>query len=341
MMEAQAGHRNKSLAAIAVILFGVALFLGGKALGWWGDGDSNSELKLYGNVEIREVQMGFRVGGRLAGLLVDEGDTVAAGQVLARLDTRPLQDRLAGANARLAAADAGVARDVAGSRPQQVSEARAALANAEAALIEARRLHDRRRVLLDRGFVSRAEFQTSEAGQAAASARVDAARATLSMIAEGPRREDRAANLAARAAVMAERGSVETDIADAVLRAAEAGQVLTRAKEQGAIVQPGETVLTMALTQPVRVRAYVAEPDLPKVRPGMAASVAVDGSSKIYRARIGFISPVAEFTPRTVQTEELRADLVYRLRLTVDDPEGELRQGQPVTVTVVPVRTGK
>ena len=110
--------------------------------------------------------------------------------------------------------------------------------------------------------------------------------------------------------------------------------MLTRAKELGAIVQPGETVLGMALTQPVRVRAYVAEPDLPRLRPGMAATVLADGTDKRWRARIGFISPVAEFTPKTVQTERLRTDLVYRLRLTVDDQGGQLRQGQPVTVIV-------
>ena len=93
-------------------------------------------------------------------------------------------------------------------------------------------------------------------------------------------------------------------------------------------------MLTVALTQPVRVRAYVAEPDLPKIRPGMAVTVTTDGSSKRWAARIGFIAPVAEFTPKTVQTEQLRADLVYRVRLIVDDQQGELRQGQPVTVTV-------
>lgn len=332
--EGLSGKRRIGLAAgVLVVLAG--LFLAGRALGWWGS-DGRDELKLYGNVEIREVQLGFRVGGRIAELLVDEGDRVSAGQVLARLDTRPLQDRLASAEARLDAASAGVARDVAGNRPQQVREAKAALASAEAALVEARRQQDRRRELLDRGFVSRADFQTGEAALAAAQARAEAARAALSLAMEGPRAEDRAITRASRDAVAAERAAVRTDLADAEIRAAELGQVLTRAREAGAIVQPGETVLTLALTQPVRVRAYVAEPDLPRVRPGMAVTVMVDGTDKTWPATIGFISPVAEFTPKTVQTEQLRADLVYRLRLTVRDPGSDLRQGQPVTV-IVPV----
>ena len=326
---------------IICLLALVAVFILGRLLGWWGSGQDRHTLKLYGNVEIREVQLGFRVGGRIEALLVDEGDRVAAGQVLARLDTRPLQDRLANADARLAAASATVARDEAGNRPQQIREAEAAVADAEAALGESRRLHERRRALLGRGFISRADYQSSEAGLAAARARVDAARASLSLVREGVRSEDRAVTQANRAAVQAERDAVRTDIGDAELRAAEAGQVLTRARETGAIVQPGETVLSLALTQPVRVRAYVAEPDLPKVRPGMAVRVRVDGSGKSWPATIGFISPVAEFTPKTVQTEQLRADLVYRLRLTVRDPKSELRQGQPVTVFVPISRDGR
>ena len=326
------GKRRAGLALGAVVLL-AGLVLAGRVLGWWGT-DRSGDLKLYGNVEIREVQLGFRVGGRIAELLVDEGQRVSAGQVLARLDSQPLQDRMAAVEARLQAASASVARDAAGNRPQQVQEARSALASAEAALVEARRQRDRRAELVNQGFVSRADFQTSEAALAAAQARVEAARAALSLAVEGPRAEDRAITRASRDAVAAERAALRTDLADAEIRAAEPGQVLTRAREAGAIVQPGETVLTMALTQPVRVRAYVAEPDLPRVRPGMAVTVQVDGTDKTWPATIGFISPVAEFTPKTVQTEQLRADLVYRLRLTVRDPGSDLRQGQPVTVIV-------
>ncbi len=326
---------NKRLRiGLAVLVIAAAVYFAGRALGWWGAADDDGGFKLYGNVEIREVQLGFRVGGRIEQLLVDEGDRVTAGQSLARLDTRPLRDRLATADARLDAAAAGAARDVNGSRPQQIREAEAALADAQAALGESRRLHERRAALLAKGFISRADYQSSEAGLTAANARVSAARAGLSLTQEGTRTEDKAVSAANRDAVSAERRAVQTDLADTELQAPEAGQVLTRAREAGAIVQPGETVLTVALTQPVRVRAYVAEPDLPKVRPGMKVSVRVDGSVKRWPAVIGYIAPVAEFTPKTVQTEQLRADLVYRLRLTVQDPKGELRQGQPVTVLV-------
>lgn len=338
--EPEVPGRKRRLRLLAIIAAATAaLWFGGQVLGWWGE-SRDGPLKLYGNVEIREVQMGFRVGGRIERILVDEGDRVRPGQVLAELDLRPLNDRLAGAEARLAAASASAARDVNGSRPQQIDAAEAAVADARAGLAEARRQHERRRALAGKGFMSKAELQTAEAAVSAAEARLDAAQAQLSLLREGSRSEDKAASSAARAAVLAERQTVQTDIVDAVIRAAEPGQVLTRAREVGAIVQPGQTVLTLALTQPVRVRAYIAEPDLPRIRPGMKVKVRIDGSDRQWDATIGFISAVAEFTPKTVQTEQLRTDLVYRVRLTVADPKGELRQGQPVTVTVPDTATG-
>ena len=324
--------RRTRIAILALIAV-VVLFYLGRVAGVFVSGADDAP-RLYGNVEIREVELGFRVGGRLDALLVDEGDRVAPGQVLARLDPQPLQDRLAGADARVAAAGAMVARDVAGNRPQEVREAEAAVVDAEAQLAEARRLHDRRRALSDKGFISKAEFQASQSALTAAAARAEAARAALSVRREGVRAEDRTATRAEADRVAAERRALQTDLTDTELRAPSAGQVLTRVREAGAIVQPGEIVYTVALTQPVRVRAYVTEPDLPKVKPGMRVTVHVDGTNKTWPATIGYIAPVAEFTPRTVQTEDQRADLVYRMRLTVNDPKGELRQGQPVTVTL-------
>lgn len=332
--DGQAGSsgRRKLRLALVVLVLAAAIWFGGKALNFWGTSDQESALKLYGNIEIREVELGFRISGRIEQLLVDEGDRVSPGQLLARLEQRPTQDKLASADARLEAAAASATRDLRGNRPQEIRAAEAAVADAEAALGESRRLHERRRALLEKGFISRADYQTSEAGVVAASARLDSARATLSLAREGVRSEDKAVTQAGQAAAFADKRAVETDLADTQLSAPESGQVLTRAREAGAIVQPGETVLTLALLQPVRVRAYVAEPDLPRIRPGMKVSVSVDGSDKRWPATIGFISPTAEFTPKTVQTEQLRSDLVYRLRLTVEDPKGDLRQGQPVTV---------
>ncbi|WP_114520072.1 HlyD family efflux transporter periplasmic adaptor subunit [Altererythrobacter sp. ZODW24] len=325
-----AGKRVLRLIVLLAII-AAAVWFGGKALGLWGV-EVPSEPVIYGNVEIREAELGFRIPGRIERVLVDEGDLIQPGQLLAELDTQPMRDSIAGADALVAQADAEISRDRAGSRPQEVRSAEAAVASAQTALNEAQRQFDRRASLLDRGFISRADYETAQATRDAARARLQDARATLSLSREGTRTEDRQASLARREAAVAERRSMQTNLSDAELRAPEAGQVLTRAREAGSIINPGDTVLTIALTQPVRVRAYIAETQLPSIKPGMKASISVDGSDVILPATVGFISPSAEFTPRTVQTEELRADLVYRVRLTVEDPKGTLRQGQPVTV---------
>ena len=108
-------------------------------------------------------------------------------------------------------------------------------------------------------------------------------------------------------------------------------------REAGAIVQAGEAVYVMSLTTPVWVRTYVSEPDLGRVQPGMEVQIKTDTpGGKTYAGKVGFISTTAEFTPKTVETTELRTSLVYRLRIVVDDDTGFLRQGMPVTVITEP-----
>src|SRR5262249_36850873 len=126
----------------------------------------------------------------------------------------------------------------------------------------------------------------------------------------------------------------ERRLADSDLVAPNNGSILTRAREKGAIVQAGETVLTLTLASPVWVRTYVNERDLGRIEPSMSAEVRTDSTDKVYHGFIGFTSPTAEFTPKTVETRELRTDLVYRLRVIVDNPDGGLRQGIPVTVII-------
>ncbi len=105
------------------------------------------------------------------------------------------------------------------------------------------------------------------------------------------------------------------------------------------MVASSTPVYTLSLRDPVYVRAYVSEPDLGRIAPGVAVRVHTDSSDKVYRGQIGFISPRAEFTPKTVETTDLRTDLVYRLRVVVADADEGLRQGMPVTVDVDTAQT--
>lgn len=319
-----------ALAALVV----AAVFTRGFGLVPRGDGP----LTLYGNVDVRQVDLAFRVGGRIASIAPEEGMKVKAGEAIAALDTATLADALAAAEAQLGVAESEVAKARAGSRPQEIAQAEARVAEAHAGLARAQEDYDRRKGLVETGAVSRQVFDATTAQYKAAQTQLRAAQEALSLARAGARREDRAAANAQAAAVRAARDSARTNLADATLRAPNDGTVLTRAREPGAIVQPGETVLTLTIDRPMRLRAYVGAKDLSRLSPAMRVDIRTDGNARTYSGRISQISPTAEFTPKTVQTEDLRTALVYRVRILVDNPDDGLRQGQPVTVTVPDAR---
>jgi HlyD family secretion protein len=322
---------NKRIAIPVVVL---VLGLGGFG-GWWfaEHRAPASDLLLYGNVDLRQVDLAFNDSGRIAEVLVEEGDAVTEGDVLARLDTSRLAPQVANAEAKVAAQKAVVERLRNGSRPEEIAEARANLEAAEAEALNARQQYDRKVVLGDRSIVSQQDVDTAKAVMDTADAKVAAARKTLELVIAGPREEDIAQGEAELRAAEAQLTVLREQLADADLEAPVDSVVRTRLMEPGEIASPQQPVFSLAIIDPKWVRAYVAEPDLAKVRPGMAADVMVDGlPGETFDGRIGFISPVAEFTPHTVQTEELRTSLVYEVRVNVTDPENRLRLGMPATV---------
>ena len=300
-------------------------------------GKGSKELTLYGNIDIREVTIGFRVPGRVATLGVDEGDTVRAGQEIARLDTAPLTLEFteAKASAGSAAARADLLR--AGARPQEIEQARANVAERQAALSNAEATLARQVELKGTGAVAAHVYEDALAARDQARARLQAATQLLSQSQSGSRREEIAEADANRARAAAAAAQSEQRLSDAVLRAPADGIVLTRAVEPGAILAAGTPVYTLSLQRPVWARIYVSEPDLGRTPPGREMLVYTDGRpDKPYHGRIGFVSPTAEFTPKNVETPELRTALVYRARVIVADPDADLRQGMPVTVRLAP-----
>ncbi len=299
---------------------------------------SSRVLTLSGNVDIRQVDLGFRVGGRIATIPFEEGASVRQGDLLAALDTRPLRDQVAIQEAQIALASAQLDKQRNGNRVQDVALAAARLEELRAQLQRAKADLERRETLIASGAISQATLDSTRAQYLATAAQVRGAEESLSLQRAGARHEDIGAAQAQHAEALALRQKALTDLADAELRAPDAGVILTRAREPGAIVQSGETVLTLAIDRPMRVRAYVDEADLGRISPGMAVEITTDGTTRTYHGSIGFIAPTAEFTPKTVQTRDLRTDLVYRLRIIVTDPDQGLRQGQPVTVRIPAAR---
>ncbi len=321
--------------AILVILLAAAT-----AGGWWFDvparlgfAKENRQQVLYGNVDIRQVSLGFRVSGRIAELRVDEGDTVKAGDVIARLDAEPFQQALDAAEAEAEALKATLSKLKAGARSTEIAQARAAHEERLADLENAELAYQRARQLRPNGTISQADLDQASASRAAAAARANSARHALELLKEGSRVEDIAAAEAQVHAATAKAASARTSLKDTELVAPGAGVVLSRVRETGAIVSPADTVYVLSLTEPVWVRAYIAEPDLGRVHPGMKVRVTSDTAPyRAYEGTVGFVSPVAEFTPKSVETPELRTDLVYRLRIVIANPGPDLRQGMPVTV---------
>ena len=295
---------------------------------------ADAGLTLYGNVDIREVDLGFRVAGRLQAMHFEEGDAVAAGQLLAELDAQPLQEALAVAEAGVLRAQAQLDRLNSGSRPQEVQQAQARVAEAEAALENAELELARQQGLFDDGLNSRHALDAALARRDQSAARLRVNQEALGLAVEGFRQEDIAAARAALGAALARRDQAKTQVQDAQLLAPSPGVILTRALEPGAILKVGSPVYTLSLTETLYVRAYVSEASLGRVVPGTAVRIRTDSTERAFSGQVGFVSPRAEFTPKTVETPELRTDLVYRLRIVVADPDPSLRQGMPVTVEV-------
>lgn len=299
-------------------------------LGW--QTAAKKAFVLYGNVDIRQVSLGFRVNGRLSDVSADEGDIIKSGAVLARLDARPYEYAVRSADANVAALRATLDKLKAGPRPTEIAQTRASYNASLADLQNAGLELERAQQLRPGGTISQAAYDQTVAVKAMAAARAEAAREALKLIEEGSRVEDIAAAEAQLRAAQATLESARTSLEDTELRAPNEGIILSRVRETGAIVAPADIVFVLSLTEPVWVRAYVSEPDLGRIHPGMKVKVSSDTRPNAYDGTIGFISPVAEFTPKTVETPELRTDLVYRLRIVIDKPGADLRQGMPVTV---------
>ena len=298
---------------------------------------SEDSLTLYGNVDIRGVDLGFRVAGRLQEVLKDEGDAVKSGEVLARIDRQPYEYELASAEAALSAAEADLSLKQAGYRSEEIQQARAALEESRLAEENAGRVAERLAGLVKGGGTSQQDLESAQTTLDEAKQRVKVAEAKLKLLEAGFRPEEIAAAAANVAHAKAARATAALRLEDTELKAPSDAVVLTRALEPGAIVQAGATVLSLSLEHPVWVRAYVHEPELGQVPPGTRVILTTDGRPEHpYYGKVGFVSPKAEFTPKSVETPQLRTKLVYRLRIVVEDPDPSLRQGMPVTVSLAP-----
>jgi HlyD family secretion protein len=328
---------TKSPRRILIVATLVIVAAGGTIWLWksYHKGKAETSLVLYGNVDIRQVQLAFNGNQRIANIRVNEGDRIKKGQILATLDKQRLEALVGSRKAKVAAQKQVVERLEAGTREEEIRKARADVEKAEAeakvAEITARRV----RYLTKKGALSQQKEDNTIADLDAANARLKAAREVLELAIAGPRKEDIAEAKATLRAYEHDLALAQRELADADLLAPMDGVIENRILETGDMASPETPVFTIAITDPLWVRAYVSETDLGKIRLGMKAEVRTDSyPGKHYEGWVGFISPTAEFTPKTVETREVRTKLVYQVRVFVHNPQGELRLGMPAVVTI-------
>jgi len=318
----------------------IVVLAGAGGIAWWvlhrGGGDDHG-LTLYGNVDIRQVNLAFNGSERIATMAATEGQHVHKGDVLARLDSHRLRLAVDNAKAQVAAQRQVVQRMTAGTRPEEIRQARAQRDAAAAQLRNAKANAHRVETLAARQLASPQQRDDARTAVDAAAAQLKAARESLKLALAGPRAEDIAAAREQLKAYQAQLALARRNLADATLTAPSDGVIQNRILEPGDMASPQAPVYTLALTDPIWVRAYVDEPNLGRVKPGMRAWVSTDTfPDKRYRAWVGYISPTAEFTPKAVETERVRTDLVYQVRVYVCAPHDELRLGMPATVHLRP-----
>lgn len=292
------------------------------------------ELVLHGNVEIRQVELSFRVDGRIEQILVDEGMRVEKGQLLARLASDIYKARLEQAEAAVQTQEAQLAKLEAGYRVEEVEQAREQVRSAKAQADYAKIQLDRITSMRRQNAISQQTLDNALSLARQSLANLAAAEQARDMHERGYRKEDIDAQKATLAQARANLELARIALADCELYAPSSGVVLTRAQEEGAIVAQGSPLLTLTLQDPVWLRVYVDEPNLGRIRPGAPVLVWADCLDKPLEGSIGYVSPSSEFTPKNVETEEVRTSLVYRIRVLARDPGNMLRQGMPVRVTL-------
>ena len=328
---------NKKVIAIVLVILALVI------ISFWvwkynNKNQKDSDLTLYGNVDIRQVSLAFEQSGRIEKLLVQEGDKVKAGQVLATLNTNSLEIQANQAQAQLKAQQEAIVKQQVGARPEEISQAKAQLASTQADLDKASKNLQRLQILVnstDGRAISQQELDYAKSNQHSAEAAVRERQANLELLIKGARKEDREATRAQYEVTKANLDLIKYNLTQAELRSPVNAVVRARLQEVGDMTTAQKAVYTLALTNPKWIRVYVNEQDLSSIKMGGTAQVIRDAyPNQPINGKIGYISSVAEFTPKTVQTDEIRTTLVYEVRVYVNDPNDQLKMGQPVTVKV-------
>ena len=295
---------------------------------------NENNLTFYVNIDTRTVNEGFRFLGKIENITKDEGEIVKKDEVLVKLDTASLEKSLEELNEKIFASKLELSKLQTGYRQEEILEAKAAMEEAIENLNKTKDTYNRQTNLFKTKSTSEENFTISQLNYKQALATLDKAKALYELRKNGYRDEDIKIQESNLKSLEIQAEKLKIDLNDSVIKAPVDGVILTRFKEIGAITNAGESILEIAKTDEFWVRAYIDEKNLGNIKPGLKMSIQTDSRSENYEGVIGFISPVAEFTPKNIETQELRADLVYSFRVIVKNPDDKIRQGMPVTLKI-------
>ncbi len=294
-----------------------------------------NRLSLSGNIEVIQVEASFRVAGKVLERPVDEGQVVQAGQLLARLDAKDLEQQVAMRHADAATARAALDALLAGSRKEEIEASKAALEQANADLKRLEPDEVRLRDLQQKGILSIRDYEATRALLEAARAKVRQADQQYTLVRIGPRKEDIDQARARFEQAQQALALAQTQLGYATLTAPTSGVILSKNIEPLEYVAPGTSVVTLANLDQVWLRAYLEESDLGRVKVGQKASITTDTyPGKRYEGRVSFISSEAEFTPKSDQTRKERSRLVYRIKIDIRNLAMELKPGMPADADI-------
>ncbi|MGH7402769.1 MAG: HlyD family secretion protein [Candidatus Rokuibacteriota bacterium] len=324
--------RNGAIALAVFLVLGLAYAYGGRLFG-----PDNGEplVRVTGTIEALQVDVSAKIAGRIAERPVDAGDHVSAGQLLVRLDDAAQAAEVRGQEAAVRTARATLNDLVAGARRQELEDARAALQSATATREWTERDYRRAEGLFRQTLIAAQEVDRARQAYEVAAAQEKSARQKLLLLEAGPRPDQVEA---ARGQLAQARNALEmarTRLDEMTIVSPLDGVVLRKNLEVGEIAAPGVPILTLMKPSDIWVRAYVPEEDIGRIKIGSPARIAVDAyPARRFPGRITEIASEAEFTPRNVQTRKERINLVFRIKIAVDNPEGILKPGMPADADI-------
>lgn len=281
----------------------------------------NGSISASGTIEATEVTVGAKVGGAVLKLLVDEGSSVAKGDTLVLIDRSDNVIQLRQAEANAAAASAAYALALNGARKEDVVQAEATLANAKSDV-------GRLETLVGAGSATQKQLDDART-------RLVLAEQAYNKLKTGTREEDIAAARARRDQAAAQVDALRKKVEDAVVIAPLAGTVTEKSVEEGEIVQPNGALVKITQTDKVHLMIYVTEKELAEVKLGQSVKIAIDAyADKSFPGTVTYISPVAEFTPRNIQTKEDRTKLVFGVKVEAANPDHVLKAGMPADAVI-------